>query len=210
MPDTNVCQYFPRWFREILDFQYLCRSEKEELEALATAMARIHRNLFVQTMDESAAAQWEAILRILPAPGETLAFRRLRGLNRLAPRPHFTLSFLRQKLDVLCGEDGYRLDLRPNDYFLRVKLELSSEGSINEVRDLLERVVPAHLTAIVEVIYNTHAYLAGFTHADLAQYTHYQLRREKLAHRPPPVVDETSGIIGAGRTGAAIIGKRGS
>ena len=105
MPDTNVCQYFPRWFREILDFQYLCRSEKEELEALATAMARIHRNLFVQTMDESAAAQWEAILRILYTLGESLEFRRLRVLNRLALRPPFTLSFLRQKLDVLCGAD---------------------------------------------------------------------------------------------------------
>ena len=52
-----------------------------------------------------------------------------------------------------------------------MKLELSSEGSINEVRDLLERVVPAHLTAIVEVICNTHAYLAGFT-----------LRRRTLFH----------------------------
>ena len=59
--------------------------------------------------------------------------------STIAVRCAFTLSFLRQKLDILCGEDGYRLDLRPNDYFLLVKLELSSEGSINEVRDLLER-----------------------------------------------------------------------
>ena len=99
MPETNICKYYPHWFRRILDFQYLCRSEGEELRLMAEAMDRIHQNLFVQTMDEGTTAQWEAILRILPSPGEDIDFRRLRVLNRLSLRPPFTLIFLRERLD---------------------------------------------------------------------------------------------------------------
>ena len=77
MLETNICQYYPHWFRRILDFQALCHTESQELRFLAAAMEQIHKNLFVQTMDEDTCAQWETILRIVRTPGEDLDFRRL-------------------------------------------------------------------------------------------------------------------------------------
>ena len=56
MPEIDICQYWPPWFREILDFQALCRTEGEELRVMAMFMARVRANLFVQTMDESTTA----------------------------------------------------------------------------------------------------------------------------------------------------------
>ena len=111
MPETNICQYYPPWFRRILDFQALCQTEKAELDAMAEAMDQIRKNLFVQTMDEGTCAQWEAILRILPTPEETLDFRRLRVQNRLSLRPPFTLIFLREKLDLLFGPGNYEVEV---------------------------------------------------------------------------------------------------
>ena len=79
MPETNICQYYPPWFRRILDFQALCQAERVDLRTMEDAMERIHQNFFIQTMDENTTSQWEGILRILPVPGETLDFRRQIG-----------------------------------------------------------------------------------------------------------------------------------
>ena len=137
MPETNICKYYPRWFRRILDFQYLCRSEGEELRCLAEAMDQIHKNLFVQTMDEGTTAQWEAILRILPTPEEDLDFRRLRVLNRLSLRPPFTLIFLREKLDLLFGPGNYLVEVDYPNYTLYIEASVESQRYFGEVSALL-------------------------------------------------------------------------
>ena len=148
MPETNICKYYPRWFRRILDFQYLCRSEGEELRCLAEAMDQIRKNLFVQTMDEGTTAQWEAILRILPAPEEDLDFRRLRVLNRLSLRPPFTLIFLREKLDLLFGPGNYLVEVDYPNYTLYIEASVESQRYFGEVSALLSIIKPCHIVYI--------------------------------------------------------------
>lgn len=148
MPETDICQYYPRWFREILDFQSLCYTERQELNVLAEAMDRIRRNLFVQTMDEGTAAQWETILRILPTPGETLEFRRLRVLNRLALRPPFTLNFLRQKLDVIFGPGNWEVEVDYPNYTLYIEASAEAQPYFLEVSALLSIIKPCHIVYI--------------------------------------------------------------
>ncbi len=145
MPETQICQYYPPWFRRILDFQALCQTEKMELDAMAEAMDQIHKNLFVQTMDEGTAAQWEAILRILPAPEETLAFRRLRVQNRLSLRPPFTLIFLREKLDLLFGPGNYEIEVDYPNYTLYIEAPAERQAYFTEVSALLRIVKPCHI-----------------------------------------------------------------
>lgn len=148
MPETNICKYYPHWFRRILDFQCLCRSEGEELRYLAEAMDQIHKNLFVQTMDEGTTAQWEAILRILPTPEESLEFRRLRVLNRLALRPPFTLIFLREKLDLLFGPGNYQVEVDYPNYTLYIEASVEAQPYFSEVSALLGIVKPCHIVYI--------------------------------------------------------------
>ena len=148
MPETNICKYYPRWFRRILDFQYLCRSEGEELRCLAEAMDQIRKNLFVQTMDEGTTAQWETILRILPAPEEDLDFRRLRVLNRLSLRPPFTLIFLREKLDLLFGPGNYLVEVDYPNYTLYIEASVESQRYFGEVSALLSIIKPCHIVYI--------------------------------------------------------------
>ena len=148
MPETNICKYYPPWFRRILDFRALCHTEGEELRAMADGMDQIHRNLFVQTMDEGTAAQWEAILRILPEPGDTLEFRRLRVLNRLALRPPFTLPFLKEKLTELFGPGNYGVEVDYPNYALWIELFLKNADTFANIgifQDILGIVKPCHI-----------------------------------------------------------------
>ena len=148
MPETQICKYYPPWFRRILDFQALCQTEKAELDAMAEAMDQIHKNLFVQTMDEGTTAQWEAILRILPTPDETLEFRRLRVQNRLSLRPPFTLIFLREKLDLLFGPGNYEVEVDYPNYTLYIEAPADKQAYFTEVYALLNIVKPCHIVYI--------------------------------------------------------------
>ncbi len=149
MPDTNICQYWPRWFREILDFQALCQTEGAELEALASAMAQVRKNLYVQTMDEGTAAQWERIFHIVPNPStETLEFRRDRILNRLSMRPPFTLTFLYQRLDALFGPGNWEVEIDYPSYTLYIEAAVEDQQYFTEVSATIDIIKPCHIVYI--------------------------------------------------------------
>lgn len=148
MLETNICQYYPHWFRRILDFQALCHTESQELRFLAAAMEQIHKNLFVQTMDEDTCAQWETILRIVRTPGEDLDFRRLRVLNRLSLRPPFTMIFLRERLDMIFGPGNYVVEMDYPSFTLCIEASVSDGRYFSEVSALLGIVKPCHIVYV--------------------------------------------------------------
>ncbi len=148
MLETNICQYYPHWFRRILDFQALCHTESQELRFLAEAMEQIHKNLFVQTMDEDTCAQWETILRIVRTPGEDLDFRRLRVLNRLSLRPPFTMIFLRERLDMIFGPGNYVVEMDYPSFTLCIEASVSDGRYFSEVSALLGIVKPCHIVYV--------------------------------------------------------------
>ena len=149
MPETDLCQYWPPWFREILDFQALCQTEGEELRSMAAAMERVRANLFVQTMDEATAAEWEAIFHIVPNPvTETLAFRRDRILNRLSMHPPFTLTFLYQRLDALFGPGNWEVEVDYPNYTLYIEAAVEDQQYFSEMSVTMELIKPCHIVYI--------------------------------------------------------------
>lgn len=149
MPETDICQYWPRWFREILDFQALCRTEGEELRVMALFMERVRANLFVQTMDEATTADWEAIFHIVPNPvTETLAFRRDRILNRLSMHPPFTLTFLYQRLDALFGPGNWEVEVDYPNYTLYIEAAVEDQLYFSEMSVTMDIIKPCHIVYI--------------------------------------------------------------
>lgn len=52
--------------------------------------------------------------------------------------------------------------------------------NMSDVELAIEEIKPAHLSFVIEYIFNTHAQLSAFTHAQLSAFTHDQLRNEVL------------------------------
>lgn len=149
MPETDLCQYWPRWFREILDFQALCQTEGEELRLMAAFLERVRANLFVQTMDEGTAAVWEAILHITPNPvTEPLSFRRDRVLNRLSMHPPFTLTFLYQRLDALFGPGNWEVEVDYPNYTLYIEAAVEDQQYFAEMSVTMDLIKPCHIVYI--------------------------------------------------------------
>lgn len=149
MPETDICQYWPKWFREILDFQALCQTEREELRAMADAMGQVRENLFLQTMDEGTTAQWESVFGIVANPAvEPLNFRRDRILNRLSMSPPFTLTFLYRRLDALFGPGNWAVEVDYPNYTLYIEAAVEDQQYFSEMSVTMDIIKPCHIVYI--------------------------------------------------------------
>jgi len=112
-------------------------------------MAQVRQNLFVQTMDEGTAVQWESIFRIVPnLSTETLDFRRDRILNRLSMRPPFTLTFLYQRLDALFGPGNWDVEVDYPNYTLYIEAAAEDQQYFSEISFTMELIKPCHIVYI--------------------------------------------------------------
>lgn len=147
--DTDLIALLPPWYREILDYQAICRTEGERLNALAQELTAVGDNFFFQTMGESAVSQWEQIFRIVPSPStESLAFRRTRVLNRITIRPPYTLGFLYQKLDELIGKGAWTVRVDYPNYTLYIESSAENQLFAHELTVTVNRIKPAHIVFI--------------------------------------------------------------
>lgn len=147
--DTDLLRYLPDWFRRILDFQEICKTESAQMEALAAAINAVADNFFFQTMDEGAVSTWEKIFGIVPNPQtETLDFRRQRVLNRVSMQPPFTLGFLYQKLDQIIGKGKYEIHVDYPNYTLYILSSAENQSYATEVSYTVGRIKPAHIVFI--------------------------------------------------------------
>ena len=147
--DTDMLALLPPWYREILDYQQICQTEREQMEALADSIQAVADNMFFKTMDEASVYLWEQILNIVPNPQtETLGFRQARVISRLSSRPPFTIWFLYQKLDELIGPGRWSVNMDYPNYTLYIKSAAQNQSYATEVAFTVNRIKPAHIVYV--------------------------------------------------------------
>ncbi len=147
--DIALLEQLCPWYRKILDYQELCRTEQACFDALAELINQVADNFFFQTMDESAIAQWEDVFHIVPDPvRETLEFRRVRVLNRISLKTPFTLGFLYQRLDELIGEGLWKVTVDYPNYALYIESSAENQLYASEVAFTIGKIKPAHIVYI--------------------------------------------------------------
>ena len=147
--DADLLALLPPWYREVLDYQELCRTETAQFEALADEIIGVADNFFFQTMDEGAVSMWEQVFQIVPNPStESLDFRRARVLNRITTRPPYTLGFLYQKLDELIGPGEWTVTVDYPNYTLYIESAAQNQNYATELAFTINRIKPAHIVWI--------------------------------------------------------------
>ncbi len=178
--EINILNYLPEFLWEFREFKELAAAENPELLSLWGILEDVLKDQFVGDSTENGIKRWETILKVFPKGSDTLDVRKFRILARLNEKLPYTKRTLERQLAVLCGEEGYSVNLKNDKYTLVVRVELTAKEKFNEVNSLLRRIVPANLLIDLSLLYNTHAILSRFTNGQLAAYTHEQLRSEVL------------------------------
>lgn len=172
--------YLPPILLKTYEFPLLCDTEQSEFDILSAAADEVLDAQFISTAGEHAIARYERIFAITPQDTDTLDERRFRVLAKTSTQLPFSVRRLRQQLAMLCGEDGYKLEVDGSTYTITVKVELTAKRNRNAVEELLHSILPANLICTCTLLYNQNEMFAGCTHAQLAAYTHKELKEEVL------------------------------
>jgi len=177
----TIKDLWPPIMQELKEFQKIAEIEETFFERLKQEIQNIVDDQFIQTATEKGIARREKILKISPFADDTLETRRFRVQGLWNDKLPYTYRVLQERLDSLCGPDGYVMELNAGEYSLNIKIELTKTRMFDEVVRFTRQMVPANIIITVELRYNQHLTLANFTHRQLSRYTHYQLRNEVIS-----------------------------
>ncbi|XOQ44308.1 MAG: DUF2313 domain-containing protein [Clostridium sp.] len=178
---TKIMDLWPPIMQELKEFQKIAEIEEAFFERLKQEIENIVDDQFIQTATEKGIARREKMLKVVPFADDTLETRRFRVQGVWNDKLPYTYRVLLERLDSLCGPDGYEIALNTGEYSLNIKIELTKKRMFDEVVKISRQMVPANIAITVELRYNQHLTLANFTHEQLSQYTHYQLRNEVIS-----------------------------
>lgn len=178
--ERQVIDYLPEWLREFREIKILCDRYQVQMDKLWNAVESLWSNNSIQSLDEHGCDRWEKLLKLKNKNMYTLQDRRNNIVGRLAEQRPYTFKKLCMILDVLCGKDGYTLDLSPETYTIRIKVMLTSKNMLNDVKELLDRMMPANLMVDADLMYNVYGLLKPYTYKELKAYTYKQLREEVM------------------------------
>jgi hypothetical protein len=145
-------------------------------QAIETAL----NDQFIESASENSIARWEKMLKIVPKSTQSLKDRRFTIITKMNEHPPYTMSALKQKLEYLCGKNGYSVELDAEKFTLKVRIALTSRNSFDDVCAMLEKIVPLNMVIDASLMYNQHKSFANYTNGQMSVYRHEQLRNEVL------------------------------
>ncbi|MBB6218649.1 hypothetical protein HNQ80_004823 [Anaerosolibacter carboniphilus] len=172
--------YWPPILQELREMKEISRAENPEIEAVWEDVENIMDDQFIQTATERGIARREKMLKINPFSDDTLETRRFRIQARWNEKLPYTYRVLQNRLNQLCGENGYEMTLNAGAYSLEIRIELTQKRMFDEVEKLSRQMVPANILLTVGLRYNQHSRLKQLTHLELQAYTHHNVRNEVI------------------------------
>ena len=180
----SLLEYLPEFIQEIKEMKVIMSVEENFLtgfdDNLNLAVKNVFKDQFINTATENGVKRYEDMLKIVSRESEGLDVRRFRLFVRFNEKLPYTVPKLKEQLASLCGEDGYSIMLDVVNFNLVVKIALKSKGMVDEVRAMLERMVPLNMMLDLDLMYNQHMTAGKFTHKFLQKYTHKGVRDEVL------------------------------
>lgn len=144
--DTELKDYLPDWYRNILELSEICDTEKKQFDLLVEELNAVADNFFFGEMDLPTIEQWEKLFNIIANPTtESFSFRETRLKNRMTMQPPYTIRFLRKKLDELLGAGAYTVYCDYPNYTLHIESSSNNMSDYTELVYTVNRLKPAHI-----------------------------------------------------------------
>lgn len=141
--EIDISRYFPDLMQEIKQFQGIREGENPQFRMLFEAMEQTLNRAFIDESDEAGIRRWERILNL--ASNGNLDVRKFRVLARMNEKLPYTMTILRNQLELLCDSDGYTVALNHEEYTLQVRLVFLVSEKLAAIREYLERTKPANI-----------------------------------------------------------------
>ena len=140
-----LINYLPQFMQEYSEMQRIMYTEQDQIDHLWSAADMAFADQFIDTMFEYGLSRWEKMLNINPRSTDTIHSRRIAVKMKLNNNIPYTMKALLQKLEAISDGLPFKVDLLNDEYLLKIFTEWDVHGQIDNLKDLLELVIPANL-----------------------------------------------------------------
>lgn len=161
--------------KNIKEIKTVLECDDSENVTLIDAIDEMKRNQYINSATVSGIERYERMFHIHHKQ-EDLNERINNILSKYNNKSVYTEKTLLRWLDLVCGNDGYQIEIDYMNDVLTVKLEMKVKTLKKMVEEYLENIVPLQLIIVVLLLYNTHGALKRYTYGSLEEHTHEDLR----------------------------------
>ena len=181
---NELTQYVPKRYWGNDDVQKLIYKKlTDRLNWLEGIFEEIVNNAYIKYMNEEALSKIEKEFKVRPDSEMTLEDRKavlisiLRGVGvtNIAKLKKVAESFTNGKVDIITDNPHYH-------FTVKFVSEFGIPPRIEDIKNTIEKIKPAHLGVDYKFKYNTVYDLRQFTVEELRQYTVDELRQKELQH----------------------------
>lgn len=176
----SLRDYWIEEIQKIEEFKAIADAIEPEILDIKGKVVDLIDDLFIVTATEKGIARREKMLKIQPFSDDTLSSRRFRVGVKWNNQLPYTYRQLQKRLADLVGDNGFVMTRNTREYTLKVKINLGVKRMLQDVDIMVKNMAPCNLVITVELQYNRHIDISGFTHEELGLKTHLQIREEVL------------------------------
>ena len=177
---TELLAALPPVLQQIKELSAICDLEQPHFAEAWVKTQQVLDEQYPHICGEYGLQRWEKMLGIVPSADADLDDRRTAVLLMLNEQLPFTLARLRELLARVAPEGGYEVELLPEEYLLRLRLDLAEKDYLRVLRQVLERTLPANMLLELVLLFNSYGALAAYTHGQLAARQHKTIREEVM------------------------------
>lgn len=174
--NVDINSYWPQVVGGSEEFKELAKAENPEFSFLWDEVVNFDEETHVVTANDWGLERWEKILEITPRSNYSIEDRRFLVLLRLNENIPFTERYIRDLFDGLIGKDMYEMTIYHNEYFLDLKVRMSKNYLVEEVRKSLRRILPANIGPTVRIWFNQHFEFRQYAHSAMHEWIHLDMR----------------------------------
>lgn len=144
----DLAGYVPEFLREVREFQQLYGAQEREMKRLYGKMNELWKDSLIPSATIQGIKRFEAMLGLKPYPGDTLEERRASVSLKWNQQLPYTLPRLRERLEVVVGQEWYELWVRGSVYELELWVVDQPYRVLQDLREMTRQMIPANLLFI--------------------------------------------------------------
>lgn len=140
---VDLKSHLPKYMQEYKEISTIMSTENPEFQLVDNESERIFNNLYIKYCNEDGIAHFEKILNIDPGGSISLDARISKVLSKWSETLPYTYKTLINRLNSLCGENNYSINL--NNYILELITHFEDSDQVIILLEMLSDLLPANV-----------------------------------------------------------------
>ena len=176
----KLMEYLPDNYRDSTEMKAIQQAIQPEIDSLWEL-----RGDFLRQLDPMTATwglnYWEKAFGLKVEPEKEPELRRSRIVAKIRGRGTSTVARIKSVAESFAHGEVDIVEIPEEDRLLiRLISVLGIPPNLDDLKNAIGEILPAHLAWELVFFYRTHAMLRPYTHGELAAFTHHQIREENL------------------------------